>query len=258
MSPLPCILCLHGGGSSAAILKIQARRLISQLSPHFRFVFVDGPHQCPPGPGILPTFEGMEPYHRWYLGNWNRITSTDYHLMPRDEVDAVDSVILRAMEETEGGIESFVGVMGFSQGARLAAGLLLRQQRRKIKADPLPLGGCKLNFGVMIAGPYPPITMAEEVDEQEGVGNYAPLQTIPTVHAWGKDDQFIDRIKRMADCCDNADTFVLEYPGGHHMPARNEPAATSTLSEYVLEASRAAVVRRSERRDKVDHLEASA
>ena len=258
MSPLPCILCLHGGGSSSTIFKIQARRLINQLAPHFRFIFVDGPHECPAGPGILPTFENIQPYHRWYLGNWNRISSTDYHLMPKEEVDAVDSVILRAMEETEGGVGSFVGVMGFSQGARMAAGLMLRQQRLMPGKANKPLKGCRLKFGVLIAGPYPPITMADAADEPESHGDYAPLQTIPTVHAWGRDDQFHDRITRMADCCDSTETFILEYPGGHHMPTKHEPGATSTLADYILEASRTAIIRRPQRSDQQDTLEASA
>jgi pimeloyl-ACP methyl ester carboxylesterase len=45
------ILCLHGAGSSGAILERQMSSLRRELDPSFELVFVDGPFECGRGPG---------------------------------------------------------------------------------------------------------------------------------------------------------------------------------------------------------------
>ena len=45
------ILCLHGVGSSGAILERQMANLRRELDPSFDLVFVDGPFECERGPG---------------------------------------------------------------------------------------------------------------------------------------------------------------------------------------------------------------
>ena len=129
----------------------------------------------------------------------------------------MDAIILRAMEEN-GGRGSFVGVMGFSQGARLAAGLVLRQQL-EIKE----YGGSKwgFKFGVVIGGPLPPIgVMADEGMELD----YSVMGQVPTVHAWGREDQVRQGAKEMADACDSPNTFVMDFAGGHHLPLTDHEA----------------------------------
>lgn len=128
----------------------------------------------------------------------------------------MDRIILRAMEE-HGGRERFVGVMGFSQGARLAAGMVLRQQL-EIKADGFSLWNFR--FGVVIGGPFPPIGLNEEGVELD----YRVMGQIPTVHAWGREDQVRVGAKAMADACDSSDTFVMDFEGGHHLPLRDSEA----------------------------------
>ncbi|KAL8724354.1 MAG: hypothetical protein Q9181_006865, partial [Wetmoreana brouardii] len=112
---LPCLLCLHGGGTSAYIFNIQTRRLQRALAKHFRFVFVDAPFECPAGPGVLPFFEGLGPYRRWIDENGS------------DE-DKVRPLIRKTIAEDGG---NFVGVLGFSQGARLALGLLHEKEEKR-------------------------------------------------------------------------------------------------------------------------------
>ncbi|SPQ22996.1 62a9a291-1933-4faf-8a90-64975e7c9db1 [Thermothielavioides terrestris] len=63
--PKPILVFLHGAGTSASIFRLQSRRLAAQLSPHFDLVYLDAPHACPAGPGVLPFFEGCGPYLRW-------------------------------------------------------------------------------------------------------------------------------------------------------------------------------------------------
>lgn len=45
------ILCLHGVGSSGAILERQMANLRRELDPSFELVFVDGLFECGRGPG---------------------------------------------------------------------------------------------------------------------------------------------------------------------------------------------------------------
>ncbi|KAG8157063.1 hypothetical protein KVR01_013053 [Diaporthe batatas] len=62
----PVLLLLHGAGSSAAIFRIQTHFLAKALSPYFDLVYVDAPVRSAPGPGILPYFQGMDAYYRWF------------------------------------------------------------------------------------------------------------------------------------------------------------------------------------------------
>ncbi|KAI3401834.1 hypothetical protein diail_8212 [Diaporthe ilicicola] len=62
----PVLLLLHGAGSSAAIFRIQTHFLAKALSPYFDLIYVDAPLRSAPGPGILPYFQGMEAYYRWF------------------------------------------------------------------------------------------------------------------------------------------------------------------------------------------------
>ncbi len=136
--------------------------------------------------------------------------------MPKVEVEVIDGLILQAMEEN-GGRSSFVGVMGFSQGARLAAGLILRQQL-EIRQRGFSKWGFR--FGVVIGGPFPPISLVDEDWDLD----YTVMCQVPTVHAWGRSDQVRQGAKELADVCDSPNTFVMDFAGGHHLPLTDHEA----------------------------------
>jgi predicted esterase len=212
---LPAILCLHGGGSNSTVFKIQTRRLYWRLSSRFRFVFVQGPLGGDPGWDVMPTFESLKPFYRWVSRRF-QIGDGGHEVTPQKEVQVIDQIILEAMEEN-GGRDSFVGVMGFSQGARLAAGMLLRQQLELRHYGASKWG---FKFGVVIGGPFPPIALNAEGIELD----YSVLGQVPTVHAWGRDDPVRWGAKDMADACDSPNTFVMDFAGGHHLPLVDEEA----------------------------------
>ena len=131
-----------------------------------------------------------------------------------------------------GGWDRVVGVMGFSQGARLVPGLLLRQ---KLLERAGRESRWKLKFGIIIGGPYPPISLPPpSLDEHENNNNnvdvntnttdYSLLQTIPTVHAWGTDDHVKSGCLALQDACEGDTCFQMEFEGGHHMPLRDVEA----------------------------------
>lgn len=226
---LPAILCIHGGGSNATVFKIQARRLYWRLGSRFRFVFVQGPIEGEPGWEMLPTFEPLAPFYRWVSTRF-RLGESDVESTRPEEVKVIDDIISRAMEEN-GGAESFVGVMGFSQGARLTAGLLLRQQ---LEIRDFGHSRWRFKFGVMIGGPFPPIGLTPPGMEVD----YGVLAQVPTVHAWGREDHLRAYAKELADACDSPDTFVMSFDGGHHLPLKDHEA--DELCDLIVDAWHAA------------------
>lgn len=214
-SPLPAILCLHGGGSNATVFKIQTRRLYWVLEKQFRFVFAQAPIEGTPGHGMLPVFASCAPFYRWVTRRF-KAGESDIEGTPQSEVEAIDKILFDVME-ANGGVDTFKGVIGFSQGARLVAGLLLRQ---KIEERDLGASKTKFAFGIMIGGPFPPIALSETVDPAD----YKLLTEIPTVHAWGRDDHVRPGCEELWKTCESDHCFQMDFTGGHHLPLKDVEA----------------------------------
>lgn len=241
---LPRILCLHGGGTSSLIFTFQSRRLVKFLQPHFRLVFIDAPHECGPGPGVLPFFEGAGPYYQW-------VSKTE------EEEEQVRERIEEALgkkddDDDDDGNKAgqpFVGVIGFSQGARVAAGLLhqaeaqAHTQDRKGDGDgDRVLREKGLRFGVLMNGSYPPLrqssnpstilprlsehTQRDWNDRHEGV-----IHT-PSIHVHGIRDPALPASKLLTKCFDPSSATVLEYDNGHHLPASDDDS--KVIVDHIL------------------------
>lgn len=166
-TPLPRILCLHGGGSNSTIFNIQTRKLQAALRDDFEFVFAQAPFRSQPGPGIYPVFEGAGPFFRWHFDDAagktldpsaerrvlrDRLTG---YLVDDDDGDDGDDGIVGGRGGSGG---EFVGVMGFSQGARVATGLLMsmvKETERWLRV------GARLKFAVLICGTFPPMLVTD-------------------------------------------------------------------------------------------------
>ncbi|KAI4255448.1 MAG: hypothetical protein L6R42_006734 [Xanthoria sp. 1 TBL-2021] len=110
------ILCLHGVGSSGAILERQMANLRRELDPSFELVFVDGLFECERGPGVPeyqtgPFFSHTQGYSPFHIAQ-----AVGY---------------LEDLLEDEG---PFDGIFGFSQGAALTLSYCYQQQAA---ANPL-------------------------------------------------------------------------------------------------------------------------
>ncbi|CAI6333120.1 unnamed protein product [Periconia digitata] len=129
-TPLPTLLTLHGSGSSSLIHTIQLARLTRLLKPHFNLHHLTAPYPCAAGPGVLPFFEGCGPYYRWLPSTYLNITSeqmkagTSNIEMPPE----VEELIKGAVEEVKGKGGKVVGLVGFSQGTRVSAGLMMGRE----------------------------------------------------------------------------------------------------------------------------------
>ncbi|KAF4548758.1 Serine hydrolase (FSH1)-like protein 2 [Elsinoe fawcettii] len=219
---LPRILCFHGAGSNADIFACQARLLRKQLKSQFEFVFVDAPFEQGPGPGIVPAFQDSGPFYGWLPPSPTR-PGLEHEI----EIMKLLETVLEKPEN-----EPVIGVMGFSQGCRIAGGLLLRQQRlQKLREDNPP----GVRFGILFMGAgemcFPadlPLVSAMPrlldhwaKDLSKSWGERAELVTIPTLHVQGMQDPIFPHCKEMARICfDSSSTSEVVVAAGHHMPTK--------------------------------------
>ncbi|KAI0801576.1 serine hydrolase FSH [Xylaria sp. FL0064] len=202
---LPKILCLHGSGTSAAIFQIQAIRLSRILKPHFELVFIDGFYDTGPGPGVLPFFEGMEPYKRW-------LTDT----VGQEERPWSDLGRLVEVFNRQG---PFVGIMGFSQGAKAATHLIRWLEQR----------GQQLDFAVLFGGTVP---FRLKVGTEEWPELIKPTIITRSIHVVGDDDPWRSESEALMDHYNEPTRTLIRFKGGHHMPV--DPDINEKLAKLII------------------------
>lgn len=114
--------------------------------------------------------------------------------------------------DREGDID---GVIGYSEGARVAASLVLEEQRQEKEAGRMPLIKCALFIGGW--QPIHPASareiFADESDERI---------TIPTCHIVGSSDPYIDGSLALYDLCDQDLADLFDHGGGHVLPREKQ------------------------------------
>ncbi|GKZ27174.1 hypothetical protein AbraIFM66951_001787 [Aspergillus brasiliensis] len=105
-------------GANAQVLEVQIAAITSSLPEH-EFVFAEGLEPCLPDPAVQSLFPGP------YLCYYSSPTPTEVH-----EAFA----LVREVIDEDG---PFDGVIGFSQGAALAASMILQHQKDSLTAMPL-------------------------------------------------------------------------------------------------------------------------
>ncbi|KAL2069859.1 hypothetical protein VTL71DRAFT_14538 [Oculimacula yallundae] len=200
----PALLCLHGGGTNSTIFNIQTIRLQRALSASFEFVFIDAPFEAPPGPGVMPVFEGCGPFFRW-----TKLGSDD---MPDETKKLIADVLARRDK-------NIVGIIGFSQGAKLAAGVCLEQQILASKtADVKKLG--LLKFAVFLNGTSPPLTSMLTAEEK------GELIRIPSLHVVGLQDPWREESRALwGNSFDAKSAKLIEFDLGHRLPTAEKDTA---------------------------------
>lgn len=152
------------------------------------------------------------------------------------------------MEEDDrlGGTGEWVGLMGFSQGAKLSASLLVEQQAREEEArktgeavQPGLIGSPNPNwrFGILLAGRAPlsnlnPVLLQSEAlvsasDLSEGfqfstvVDVHAKLRK-PTLHVHGMADPGLHLHRRLLhEYCEDGTATLVEWEGAHRIPLKS-------------------------------------
>ena len=232
---LPRILCLHGGGVTGDVFRAQARALIKYL-PDFRLVFADGPFFCDPGPGIVPVYQDCGPFRRWL--RWLK-----EH--PEIDDDSATEEIYYAIEtckREDEGTGPWVGLLGFSQGAKLAASVLYDQQihmEKEGKADT------DYKFAVLLAGRNPLVSFCEYskspalVDAggvSEGFqydGDSPHKVRLPTIHVHGLADAGLHLHRKLLNQYHDTKTAtVIEWDGAHRVPIKKVDVEKITTEVY--------------------------
>lgn len=235
---LPRILCLHGGGTNAKIFRAQCRILRAELSTKFRLCFAEAPFPSQPGPDVVSVYRDFGPFRRWL-----RSGPEHPRIDPEAAVELIEESLYAAMSEDDrqGATGEWVGLIGFSQGAKMCASLLLRQQ---VRAEKLGRhrAGSNYRFAVLIAGRRPLVSLdpdlvinAALVDASqiglEGSPDQGCLEgrehvlRLPTIHVHGLRDQGLGlhRWLREEYCVGSA--RVVEWDGNHRVPIKTKDVA---------------------------------
>ena len=249
---LPRILCLHGGGANGAAFSLQCRTIIHQLCHKFRFCFLNGPFTSEPAPDMIPTYKHFENFYRWL--RW----SPEHHDPGSTSIiEKIDSILAAAMKEDDqrGATGPWVALMGFSQGAKVCASLLLRQQIRKCKLNTSATTSA-FQFAILFAGSAPLVNLDMELTESLALVDANELTTgtftevsgtfmqgdehvlhLPTVHVHGTKDPGLWKHRQLlAEYCKPGSTRLVEWDGEHRLPLQTDHVAA--IATQILDVAR--------------------
>ncbi|KAJ4248696.1 hypothetical protein NW762_012534 [Fusarium torreyae] len=236
---LPRILCLHGGGVNAQVFELQCRVLIAHLRSSVRLVFMQAPFISAPHPDIVSVYGEYGPFRRWL--RWQ----PDH---PEIEAEAAAEMIrnqTRRAMDNDPGTGEWVGILGFSQGAKIAASLLWTQQQvtEQFGAEEALT---QFKFGILMAGRAPLITLDHRLQHPPPIVDAALLSSefkdwpesnkgdhvlrIPTLHVHGLRDPGMDHHKILLNnYCETGTTTLVEWDGGHRIPIKGHDVEAVTL-----------------------------
>ena len=254
---LPRILCLHGGGTNAQIFRLQCRVLIRHLQHTFRLVFAEAPFSSEAGPDVISVYKEYGPFRRWL-----RFLPHHPDIGARATIQKIDDSLDKATKEDDlkGATGEWVGLLGFSQGAKVCASLLLRQQ---IRVRKLGASRSKTNyrFAVLLAGRGPLVAMEPQlimtpaladaseigspsttIDDRVLMKGKEHILQIPTIHVHGLRDPGLDLHRLMLErYCERDSTRLLEWDGDHRVPIKSKEVA-AVVSQILGVARRTGVL----------------
>ncbi|PHH88865.1 hypothetical protein CDD83_6955 [Cordyceps sp. RAO-2017] len=247
---LPRILCLHGGGTNARIFRMQCRAFKYHIGHEFRFVYAQAPFPTKPGPDVTSVYSEYGPFRGWVRpvngGEDPDVCAAEASILIQKSINTAISA-----DNELGATGEVVGLLGFSQGARIAASLLYNQQvfyqrsGRTSEEKSIDWPWPNFRFAVLLAGRgklvwlLPDMAMPEGCDPplQPSVGFPVPADTapgwddlqlrnklrLPTVHVHGVLDDGLDFHRQMAlrYCVPDSST-VMEWDGEHRVPIKTK------------------------------------
>lgn len=240
----PRILCLHGGGTNARIFKAQCRVVSRMLEPYFRFAFAEAPFDSVPGPDVVSVYAEYGPFKRWFPEQHDGVED-------RAVIEAIDNSIRTAMREDDrsGATGPWVGLLGFSQGAKMAASLIFRQQIRGEKLGRAKAGS-DWKFAVLMAGRAPIVSLDPDVfrssmlsspsqidlsgpSKLEDIMREEYVLKLPTIHVHGLEDPGLHLHRELLEeYCSFDSARVLEWNGAHRVPLKS--ADVNPLVDEIL------------------------
>lgn len=225
---------MHGFRQNASSFKGRTASLAKKLKKIADLVFIDAPHELPYiyqpplsghnancvssslPPSPPPPMENCKKKFAWFVApNFDGGSRADWKvadgpfdpLQYQQQTDGYDISLahLKAVFSQEG---PFDGILGFSQGAAMAA--LISSQQEKLK------GEMDFRFVILCSG------FVIHIKEME-----CGLIKCPSLHIFGDDDHGKDRqianlaSKELASLYDGGCSVIVEHDSGHIIPTRS-------------------------------------
>ncbi|MCJ1379110.1 hypothetical protein MMC17_002210 [Xylographa soralifera] len=174
----------------------ESQALCKDLGGGHTFEFVEGSIPCPPAPGLAKIFSRQTEYYAFF---------TDFATTFRTALDDLEKYL-----QEEG---SFDGVIGFSQGACLAASLMIRHAQ---KQPPQSIFRC----AVFICG-IEPWNVSE--GRNYNVAMDGEVIQVPTATIYGsKDYQWGEASLALSRLCNSESKEIYDHGRAHEMPRPSE------------------------------------
>ncbi|RYQ89895.1 hypothetical protein Ahy_B09g096283 isoform D [Arachis hypogaea] len=226
------ILCLHGFRQNASSFKGRTSSLAKRLKKIAEFVFVDAPHElsfiyqttlakdatCESSPMLSsppPPLENCKKKFAWLVApnsdgstdvNWKVAEGPFDPLQYQQQTEGYDTSLshLKNVFSQQG---SFDGILGFSQGAAMAALISAQQEQLKGEMD--------FKFVIICSG------FSLNVKEMErGIIKCPSLHIFGNEH--GKDRQIANQAsKELTSLYDDGCSVIIEHDCGHIIPTRS-------------------------------------
>lgn len=237
------------------------RGLIRALAPYFRLVFASGPFDCQMHPDLVPYYGGFTGVKRW-----TRWLKEDPPISNQLAIARIERCLLAAMDADEGTGE-WVGLLGFSQGAKVSASILYDIQLRKDEQDrealddmygdidtsstPVGFAGARWKFAIIMAGRPPFISLSHLTkDNKQIVGagelfieHEQPLDglsdrlRLPTLHVHGLQDPGLELHRKMRTAyCDPNTAKLIEWEAAHRIVFK--AADVQKVTQGILEVAK--------------------
>jgi predicted esterase len=189
------LVSLHGFTMNAAGLQHMQSELEERLTDVVDFVYPDAPHRASAQSvaglaALMGGFRAKPPNLQWWDASDDGLTYVGW--------SATRAQLAAEVERHEA-----VGLLGFSQGAAVAASLAAASGRGEFP---------KLAFVVLIAGFIPRAVDIAPL--------FADPVRVPSLHVWGETDPFARHAPALLQRFDPKTREVLTWPGRHVVPTR--------------------------------------
>ena len=155
-------------------------------------------------------------------------------------------------DNRQGATGDYVAVLGFSQGAKLAASLLFRQQVRTQKLGK-ERAGTSFKFAVVMHGRGPLVSLdpqllmkpalvdasqiaVEQPLNSEDLRRKEHVLRLPTIHVHGLDDPGLRQHRLLRQNYCSKDAKLVEWEGVHRVPVKTKDVAP--LVKEVLQTAK--------------------
>lgn len=188
------VLCLHGYTQNGSLFARKASAIRKALAKvGYESYFLSAPITIDPSDLNFPVEDGASNMLSWWPPNER---DPNYY-----NLDSAFDTIKEAVESHG----PFVGILGFSQGAGLAA-VVTRQLPTLVPSHP------PLKFAVLYSG--------FKLKPEKYAHFYTPKLATPTLHVMGTLDTIVSEERSMAlyEACESPQ--ILRHPGGHYVPSQ--------------------------------------